>query len=270
MQIQSALASPSASPSPSASASALRRQNTRTCCCAFSLWRPLGRQRPETLHKLGLSLANLCLMSVARNEVVSRGNIIPPLYEVGSQSWSCGSDTGSGSGLGSGSLSHNIRFDFSLIFMAGRLSPQRRWLVNWTCSDMPRVFFENFSLFYIWLCLLSFFCACSLCILLIIANFPCGPALGAHIDINCVLLVQFLLVAQLHSLPSARCMCTASLTNVAQLICFNSIIALIFYRIKALGLLGRSLASCRPHHGSFTSKEDARHSWRPTAGSSHS
>lgn len=33
--------------------------------------------------------------------------------------------------------------------------------------------------------------------LLITANFPCGPALGAHIDINCVLLVQFLLVAQL-------------------------------------------------------------------------
>lgn len=34
---------------------------------------------PETLHKLGLSLANLCLMSVPRNEVVSQANIIPCL-----------------------------------------------------------------------------------------------------------------------------------------------------------------------------------------------
>lgn len=36
----------------------------------------------------------------------------------------------------------------------------------------------------------------------------------------------------------------ASLTNVGQLICLNSIIALIFYRIKA-----HRLAQAGPHHG---------------------
>lgn len=75
--------------------------------------------------------------------------------------------------------------------------------------------------------------------LLITANFPCGPALGAHIDINCVLLVQFLLVAQLQREREEGtgrgngAGAAASLTNVGQLICLNSIIALIFYRIKA-------------------------------------
>lgn len=110
--------------------------------------------------------------------------------------------------------------------------------------------------------------------LLITANFPCGPALGAHIDINCVLLVQFLLVA--HSCigygAGAGAETAASLTNVGQLICLNSIIALIFYRIKAhraSELADRGL--CSPSPASWlTSKEDARHSWRPAAGSSHS
>lgn len=68
-----------------------------TCCtlCVLSPERESERETlrgPETLHKLGLSLANLCLMSVPRNEVVSQANIIPsdsvaPTLWLRRQSW---------------------------------------------------------------------------------------------------------------------------------------------------------------------------------------